>query len=254
MTDKNNNEKFLLDLLSRTDVVYNSGTDEFLYFYPSKPESLGFEIKIPYNQASTSVDVNFVVAAASRRDSEEKVVNFSLGSVDNVKEFMAELYKKHDSLLNNRDIPEHVLAKFEEVLKAPLDKYPFFVEGKEENLCIRTNQHNEEGVYISLGRTLYNYENKVKFKPLAPITIKCFYKDDTTNGNIMYEKVIPAYLVNEYPIVAKHAYVSKSVKEIHSLADALYELSPKSASVVGTMVLDIELENKDSVKNSRPKL
>jgi len=254
MKNKNNNEKFLLELLSRTDAVYSSGVDEYMYFYPSKPASLGFSVKIPYSNSSTCVDVNFVFDSASRRESEEKIVNFSFPSVDEVKDFMAELYRKHDKLLNNREIPEHILAKFEEVLKAPIDKYPYFVEGNEENLCIKTSKTSQEGVYIALGRSLYSFENQVKFKPLAPITIGCYYKDEHTNGNIVYQKVIPAYLVNEYPIVAKHAFVNKSVRDFHSLADALCEINPKSGSALSSIILDIELDKKDDVKNSRPKL
>jgi hypothetical protein len=253
MVNKNNNEKFLLTLLDMTDAVYTSSVDEYMYFYPSKPKSLGFTIKIPFVQGSKSVDINFTVESSSRMQNDEKHVNFSFSSPDEIKDFMAQLYQKHEDMLNNGRVSSEVIAKFEEVLKAPIDNYPYILEGKDESLGIK-NKTTDDGIYIGFGRAIYNYEEKRKFKPLEPIVINCYYRENVASPNIMFQKVIPAYMVHEYPIVAKHAYIHKTTKDLHELTDALYEISPKSATALSALILDVELDRNAPVKNSKPKL
>lgn len=257
MTNQINNEKFLLALLDMTDCVYVGGVDEYLYFYPTNPKSLGFSIKIPFSQGSTSVDVNFTFDSPSRRESEERFVNFSFNSPDEIQDFMKQLYQKHENLLNSHVSfsPEtlEVIDKFEKILKSPLDNYPYILQGVEEEMKIK-DRHTDDGVHISFGRTLFNYEDKRKFKSLEPIIIDCFYRESLTSPNIMYKKVIPAYMAHEYPIVEKHAYIHKSTKNLHELTDALYKIHPDSAIAISALLLDVELDKKTPIKNSRPKL
>lgn len=254
MTNKNNNEKFILALLDMTDVVYADVNDQYMYFYPSKPNTLGFTIKIPTSQCSTSVDINFIFETSRRTEKDDQIVNLSFDSAHDIKDFMEELYKKHSALLNNhtKATPE-ILEKIESALKSPLNNPNYVLKGQFEDLILNDN-NKYPNLYINIGRTVFNYDEKRKFKPLEPIVIDCFYSDSTTDGNIMYKKVIPAYLAHEYPIVKEYAHIHKTTKNLNELTDALKEINPKSGSILSAMILDIELDKNENVKNSRPKL
>jgi hypothetical protein len=254
MTNKNNNEKFILALLDMTDVVYADVNDEYMYFYPSKPNTLGFTIKIPTSQCSTTVDINFTFETQRRTAKDDQIVNLSFSSAHEIKDFMEELYKKHAALVNSHSkaTPE-IIEKIELALKSPLNNPDYVLKGQFEDLILNDN-NKYPSLYINIGRTVFNYDEKRKFKPLEPIVIDCFYPDSTTDGNIMYKKVIPAYLAHEYPIVAEYAHIHKTTKNIYDLAEALNEINPKSSSALSAIILDIELDKNDSTKTSRPKL
>lgn len=257
---KNNNEQFLLELLNMSSGVYVNENEEYIYFYPSNPKSLGFTIQIPFSQGSTSIDINFIIE--DKKDKHNKMVNFSIDSIDEVKNFMNLLYKKHDTdILNNRDIPDYIIEKIENALKAPLhDNYPYVITGQDENMVLKDKMLNSnmptntDGLHINIGRSLYNYENKKKFKPLQPIIVDCFYNDSTTDGNIMYKKVIPAYQVHEYPIIEKHAHIHSTTKDIMSLIEAVDNIKPEAGSALNYLVLDMELDNNTDAKSMRRKI
>lgn len=257
MTNKNNNEKFILALLDMTDVVYADVNDEYMYFYPSNPNTLGFSIKIPTSQCSTSVDINFTFEASKRTSKDDNIVNLSFDSVHEIKDFMAQLYEKHEALLNSHSkATPDILEKFESALKAPLNSNRYLLQGQHDQneKMVLKNNGTVDFLNINIGRALFNYDEKRKFKPLTPIVIDCFYTDPATSGNIMYKKVIPAYLAHEYPVVLEHAHIHKTTNNIYDLAEALSAISPKSGSALSAIILDIELDKNDSVKNSRPKL
>jgi hypothetical protein len=257
MTNKNNNEKFILALLDMTDVVYADVNDEYMYFYPSKPNTLGFSVKIPTSQCSTFIDINFTFEASKRTAKDDNIVNLSFDSAHEIKDFMEQLYEKHETLLNSHSrVSPEILEKFESALKAPLNSNRYILQGQhvQNEHMILKNNGTVDFLNINIGRALFNYDEKKKFKPLAPIVIDCFYSDSTTDGNIMYKKVIPAYLVDEYPIVALHAHVHKTTKDLNELTDALNKINPKSGSALSAIILDIELDKNDNVKSSRPKL
>jgi hypothetical protein len=249
--NKDINQKFLLALLNTTDAVYSGGIDEGFYFYP---KDLGFTVQVPFAHHSTFVDVNFVFEKPGGRDSEKDVVNLSFGTIDEVQEFMNQLYKKHEKMLNSHRVLPEAIDKFEEALIAPLGKgNPYTISGSDENIKL-TEKTNDYELTINLGRALFNFENEKKIKPLEPIVIDCFYRPSESDRNEYFKKVVAAYKVDEYPILAKLANINPTIQDIHTLSDALLKVNPKSGKALSAFLLDVELDKKDGIKNNRPKI
>ncbi len=251
ISNKDINQKFLLALINTTDSVYSGGLDEGFYFYP---KDLGFTIQIPFSHHSTSVDVNFVFEKYGSRDSDKEVVNFSFPFIDDISQFMNQVYQKHETMLNNHGILPEAIKKCNEALTEPLGPInPYKIIGKHEDTKL-FQKTDEYELNITLGKSLYNFESPKKTKPLEPIIIDCFYKPTASNKNEYYKKVIPAYKVDEYPIVAKLANINPTVNDVHALSDALSKINPKAGALLSSMILDVELDKKEVVKNNRPKL
>lgn len=251
ISNKNINQKFLLEILNLSDAVYDGGLDEGFYFYP---KGLGFTVQIPYSQYSTAVDVNFVLKKSGSRDSDKEVVNLSFPFLDDIKEFMSELYTKHELMLNNHDCSKQALSKFNEALKTPLSKnYPYTIKGDNENISL-VEDTSEYALAINIGRATFIFDNQKKFKPLRPIIVDCFYRPNGSKKNEHYKKVIPAYQVSDYPIVARFSNINKTFDNIYSLSDAMSKINPQSATLLSSIILDIELDKKDSAKTKRPKI
>lgn len=250
---KNINEKFLLDLLERTDVVYFDTSERYFYFYP---KNLGFTVQVPCSQYSKNVDINFAFdnSHSTSRYSDKSIVNFSFASAENIEEFMSQLYKKHENVLNNRMPQEEEKLMFLKCLKTALDEDSICKsEGQNESLKLM-NKDGQNELIINIGKALYNYDSPIKRKPLEPIIIECFHITPNHSKNIYYQMAVPAYKIDEFPILSKLADVSPTTTDIHSLSDALNKANPEAGALLGSIILNLELDQKDEIKPNRLKL
>lgn len=249
LSNKNINQSFLIELLKATDVVYDGGIDEHFYFYP---KNFGFTVQVPYSQYSTNIDINFIFEKSAKSDNQ--IVNLSFNSDEEIKEFMKELYIKNELLLNSHGHSSETMNKSLEALQHPLIKpYPYTIKGENESMRLVLKENGAE-LNILLGRALYNYETPKKFKPLEPINLECFYKANGSNTNEHFKKVIPAYKAHEYPIIEKFANINKTTNNAYELIDSLQLINPNASSLLSSMLLNLELEKKQSASNKKNKI
>lgn len=246
----NNKEKFLLELLEKSDSV---GMDEDNLFF--HPKDINFEIKIPYNQCSNMIHINFIL---KEYNSDKKGVSLTFSSVDEAPIFMTEIYKRYNEYLNqhvnNTAFSQDNLNKIEEILKTPMDinNYRYFIDGQLESLIIRDNKE-PHGLQINLGEAIYDYGKPINFNPLSYLVIDCFHKDKSTSCISGYKKIIPAFLIDKYKAISNIVDINKSTDNLHAITDALYKLDHNSGAVLTSMILNIELDNTNN-KNKKNKI
>jgi hypothetical protein len=250
---KNNKEKFLMDLLNSADFV-TIDTRESDYFRFT-PKNINFEVRIPYNQYSSTVNVNFVLRGNLNS---ENGTSLTFSSIDEIPNFMAEVYKRYNKYLNehvkNTTFPQEALDKIDEILRTPIHKghYPYFLDGKLDSLNIRDNLQ-PHGIQIDLGASIYDRGEPTNLNPLSFLVIDCAYKDEATSVISMHKKLIPAFMIEQYPSISNVVKMNKFTDNLHTLTDALYELDHNSGAVLTSMILDLELPNKQ-IKSNRNKI
>jgi hypothetical protein len=246
----NINEKFLLKLIEDTDYIFCAKDSENFYF---SPNGFDVEIKIPYSHSSTQINIHFIYSFDDVNNKPHKeTINFSFASPNEIKEFMFALYKKYELGLNEGygNLSKEIIDKFETMLKQSDS-----IKGLDDNNAHISYINGKENYYVDINDAAFSYGKRIKFRPLSPLIIPCYY--NTGNTEKIYKKVIPAYLIHEYPPLIKIAKVEPVVKNIHELQnvlDSLKLLNPKSASILNALILDVELDKNTPIKNSKPKL
>jgi hypothetical protein len=243
----NNKEKFLLDLLNKADNVrVDSNHEDYFCF---RPKDINFEIRIPYNHYSSMINVNFVLNTVSKSDNGEKGVSLTFSSIEEAPNFMAEIYKRHEEGFNkhvqNTPFPQDTLDRIEDMLKTPMDKrdYPYFISGQLESLVLRDHEESH-GIQIDLGKGIYDRGESLNLNPLSFLVLDCFLKDEKTSYISKYKKIIPAFLIEQYPIISSVVKVNKFTDNLTDLTNSLYQLDHSSGAVLTSMILDVELDNK----------
>lgn len=249
----NINEKFLLTLLAHTDYVHCSTDTEKFYF---KPNGFDVEILIPYSHASTEINIHFIYNFDDITNQPHKeTINFSIESPEKIKAFMFHLYKKYELGLNSvyeddEKPSSKAIEKFNSMLKDSSD-----IKGLEDKSPYLQYKDSKENFYIDFNDSLFNYGKKIKYRPLSPLIISCYYSNGETEKQ--YKKVVPAYLAHEYPALAKFTKIDPVVKNIQEFSETLEKLklhNPKSLSILNALILETELDNTNQVKQSKPKL
>jgi hypothetical protein len=241
----NNKEKFLLDLLKKVEVVM---IDEDYFSF--NPQDINFKVRIPYNQYSSIVNIEFVLKSFVG-ESKQKGVSLTFSSIDEVPTFMTEIYKKYEEYFNkhlsNTPFSQQIFNKIEEILKTPINTYdyPYFISGQSESLIINDND-KPFGIQINLGESIYEREQPINLNPLSFITLDCFHKDEKTSFISKYKKIIPAFLIEQYPTISNVVNINKSTDNLNSLTDELYKLDHNSGAVLTSMILETELDNKNT--------
>jgi hypothetical protein len=247
----NINEKFLLALLEDSDFVHCERTEpEFFYFYP---KNIDIEIKIPFSHSSTHINIHFLY---NTEKSGNEIINFSIDSPDEIKEFMKLLYKKYQDKLNETYPPlsQDVINIFEDMLRHPIDdNYPYSFDGSYDTPYIE-EKNKTSGCCIYVYEGTSNKGNTIKFKPLEPICLPCYYSNGKDDSESKYYKVIPAYLINEYPALSGLIKMNHIVKNTNELSDVLYSLSGDLAPKLNTLILDLELAEQHKSKKNKSKL
>jgi hypothetical protein len=252
----NNKEKFLLELLNKADDVRVDSSDEDYFCF--NPKGINFEVRIPYNQYSSIININFVLNSFGRSDNSQTGVSLTFSSINEAPTFMAEIYKRYEDYLNkhsqNTPFAQDTFNKIEEMFRTPINTYdyPYFVSGQSESLMIRDNE-KPCGIQINLGESIYDYGQPISLNPLSFIVIECYNKDETTSYISRYKRIIPAFLIEQYPTISNVVNINQSTDNLHGLTDVLYQLDHNSGAVLTSMILDIELDNKNGT-NKRNKL
>lgn len=246
----NNKEKFLLELLNKSgDVSVNSGDEDYFLF---NPKGVNFEVRVPYNQLSNMVNVNFVFCIPGSTENGKQEASLTFSSVDKIPTFMAEIYKKYSEYYNeyfkHTPFPQETLDKIKDMLRTPMNasNYPYFIEGQLGPLAIKEFKE-PHGIKITLGQSIYGYGKPISLNPLAFLVIDCFNKDEKTSLISKYSKVIPAFLLDQYPAISNIVNINKSTDDLHVLTDELYQMDRNSGSTLTSIILDIELNNKKDV-------
>jgi hypothetical protein len=246
----NINEKFLLKLLEHTEYIFCSKDTENFYFSPT---GFDVEIKIPYSHSSTQINMHFIYAFDDANNKTHKeTINFSIDSPDEIKNFMYQLYKKYELGLNEGygKLSKEVIDKFETMLQQTDT-----IKGLDDSNPHIRETNGKETYYVDINEVAFSYGKRLKFRPLSPLIIPCYYSKGDTEK--MYKKVVPGYLIHKYPSLAQIAQIDPLVKNIHELQDALDSLklhNPKSASILNALILETELDNTNQVKKHKPKL
>jgi len=252
----NINEKFLLELLAHTKDFTTDQTEPDSFCF--HPDDFNMEVKIPYDNGSDQVNIDLIYSMITKNGrSLKKTINFIFDSISEINEFLTELFKKYENYLNrnNSEISEQILDKFENILRLPIDeKYPYNSQINYEKPYIEDKGENEQ-YNMDIFDSIFTYSQKNKLKPLSPILIHCYYNSGEIGAT--YKKVIPAYLINEYPILNKHIKSEPVVSNIHELSNALNSLrlnNSKSQSILNALILEEELSNNNSEKKPKSKL
>ncbi len=250
----NSNEKFLLKLLEKVDYVSCIHEKEILNF---SIDDLNMEVKIPYSHSSDHIDINLIYSIENENgDYRKETISFNFDSFEDIKEFLVEFYKKYEHSINYSPIPSDLNEKYEGMLKLPFDEnYPYFNKLTNELFIQDIDGNKKYG--IDLEDAINKYGSEIKFKPLAPITVSCYYISGEKLKSYSFQKVIPAYLINDYPILNKFAKTNSSVKNLDQLQkalDSIKDLDPKTASILNAFILDSELRQDLAEKTPKFKL
>ncbi len=241
----NKKQKFANSILERTDRVYHTKTQQENNFY-AFVKNLGATIQIEIGN-STNVELSFVFVKSTEITT---ISNLSLGSVFDCSEFMNGIYAKHEAMLNNH-IGTH--KEFNEKLELALRKEnnsPFSETEKNESIKLILNEPKYD-LSISL-RTVHNKYNPITFKPLEPLVFDCFMTPKIGEG-CYFKKVIPAYKINEYPILKDKVLVNNSENELNTFIDNVIANAPNpnTGKFLSTILLDITMPQNNT---NKPKL
>jgi hypothetical protein len=249
-------EKFLLDLLYKSDTVYHikSNGENCFYFYIPNLGEHGCKIVIPC-QNSTNFDLVFVFDRTDHKKS--GVLNYSAGSIYDFPLFFAELYQKYEAHLNKNSFYEENKDRIKDIIKTPFENLNKNNFSNEPNNYKKTYQFStEEGkTIIHLGKALFSYDSEINFAPLEPIKLEYYWENKTRENYSYLTKIIPAYHIEEFPLLSHFSRPAKCFSDFKEFTEELSKVSdsPKSKGVISSLVLDLEL-NKNETKSKKHKI